>query len=194
MFPGMGKTTLGWEPQTQSILTGGRPSYNFPYMPPSCHKLLNTLTNHIMPPTILPTASWTGKALWVLESGLDSSNFNCSLIYVVFKSRVPVLQSLRMLWHICLPRMSTNRNPTGNTLLPALRYILPTINILIFRRLVEYYITSLKILILLQLFLLIHFSSSYKNLLSVMTDLPLSPFKHYHPSIIYWALCYRHVN
>lgn len=112
MFPGMGKTTLGWEPQTQSILTGGRPSYNFPYMPPSCHKLLNTLTNHIMPPTILPTASWTGKALWVLESGLDSSNFNCSLIYVVFKSRVPVLQSLHMLWHICLPRMSTNRNPS----------------------------------------------------------------------------------
>lgn len=194
MFPGMGKTTLGWEPQTQSILTGGRPSYNFPYMPPSCYKLLNTLTNHIMPPTILPTASWTGKALWVLESGLDSSNFNCSLIYIVFKSRVPVLQLCACFGISAFHAFLQTETLTGNTLLPALRYVLPTINILIFRRLVEYYITSLKILILLQLFLLTHFSSSYKNLLSVMTDLPLSPFKHYPPSIIYWALCYRHLN
>lgn len=52
---------------------------------------------------------------------LPALTSNCSLIYLVSKSSVNPLQSLRVLWPICLPCISTTETPTGNTLLPALR-------------------------------------------------------------------------
>lgn len=147
-------------------------------MPQQSYPLLHELERH---------SGFSSQVLTAVTSTAPSFMYRSSQVYLFSKICACFGVSA---FHAFLQ----TETPPGNTLLPALRYVLPTINILIFRRLVEYYITSLKILILLQLFLLIHFSSSYKNLLSVMTDLPLSPFKHYHPSIIYWVLCYRHVN